>query len=140
MASGDIVTWDMTRGWPFVLRERAGVTRVITLQHLTKDLWSGQSSVAIIASTELKRERVNNLIQVITDSVGHPADHHELVRHGVHVVHLELGDASVKAGVEEVHEVDELQWKYSSAVMIQIVLFRRRHQQGSTTGPPGAVF
>ena len=61
-------------------------------------------SVAIIASTELKRERVNNLIQVITDSVGHPAHHHELVRHRVHVIHLELGDAGVQAGVEEVHD------------------------------------
>ena len=71
----------------------------------------GQASVAIIASTELKRERVNNLIQVITDSVGHPAHNHELIRHRVHVVHLELGDPRVQAGVEEVHEVNELQLK-----------------------------
>ena len=71
----------------------------------------GQASVAIIASTELKRERVNNLIQVITDSVGHPTDHHELIGHRVHIVHLELGDPGVQAGVEEVHEVNELKWK-----------------------------
>ena len=69
------------------------------------------SSVAIIASTELKRERVNNLIQVITDSVGHPTDHHELIGHRVHIVHLELGDPGVQAGVEEVHEINELKWK-----------------------------
>ena len=95
------------------------MTLVITLQHLTLS----QASVAIIASTELKRELVNNLIQAITDSVGHPAHHHELVRHGVHVVHLELGDPRVQAGVEEVHEVNELQ---CNVVMIQIVLFRHR--------------
>lgn len=67
--------------------------------------------MAIIASTELKRERVNNLIQIITDSVGHPTDHHELIGHRVHIVHLELGDPGVQAGVEEVHEVNELKWK-----------------------------
>ena len=88
--------------------------------------------MAIIASTELKRERVNNLIQVITDSVGHPAHHHELVRHGVHVVHLELGDPRVQAGVEEVHEVNELQ---CNVVMIQIVLFNVQ-TPAAVLGPP----
>ena len=100
------------------------MTLVITLQHLTR---RSQASVAIIASTELKRERVNNLIQAITDSVGHPAHHHELVRHGVHVVHLELGDPRVQTGVEEVHEVNELQ---CNVVMIQIV------QTPAVLGPP----
>ena len=34
--------------------------------------------------------------------------HHELVRHGVDVVHVELADAIVQRGIEEVHEVNQL--------------------------------
>ena len=124
-------TWP---GGPFVLRGEQ-----VWHWSLHYNTWPylrpGRISVAIIASTELKRERVNNLIQVITDSVGHPAHHHELVRHGVHVVHLELGDPRVQAGVEEVHEVNELQ---CNVVMIQIVLFRHQHQCWVPHWPTGS--
>ena len=44
----------------------------------------------------------------LTDSVRHPGHDHELVGHGVDVVHLELADAVVEARVEQVHEVDQL--------------------------------
>ena len=49
-----------------------------------------------------------------TDVVGHSRHHHEVVRHGEHVVHVELGEASVQVGIEKVHELHQLRnksWK-----------------------------
>ena len=50
-----------------------------------------------------------------TDIVGHSRHHHEVVRHGEHVVHVELGEASVQVGIEKVHELHQLRnksWKW----------------------------
>ena len=46
-----------------------------------------------------------------TDVVGHPRHHHEVVSHGEHVVHVELGEASIQVGVEKVHELHQLRNK-----------------------------
>ena len=43
-----------------------------------------------------------------TDVVGHPWHHHEVIRHGEHVVHVKLGEASVQVGVEKIHELHQL--------------------------------
>ena len=43
-----------------------------------------------------------------TDVVGHPRHHHEVIRHGKHVVHVELGEASVQVGVEKIHKLHQL--------------------------------
>ena len=46
--------------------------------------------------------------KVFTYFVWHPRDDHELVGHGVHVVHLELADPGVQGRVEQVHELNQL--------------------------------
>ena len=51
-----------------------------------------------------------------TYSVWHPGHHHELVSHGMDIVHLELVDAIVQAGVEQIHEVNQL--KMSTLILI----------------------
>ena len=43
-----------------------------------------------------------------TNPSWHPGHDHELVRHRVDVVHVELADAVVQGGVEKVHEVNQL--------------------------------
>ena len=43
-----------------------------------------------------------------TDVVWHPRHHHEVIRHGEHVVHVELGEASVQVGVEKIHKLHQL--------------------------------
>ena len=53
---------------------------------------------------QLNRHQLN----ILTYSVRHSGHNHELVSHGVDVVHLELADAVVEARVEQVHEVDQL--------------------------------
>ena len=46
-----------------------------------------------------------------TNVVWHPRHHHEVVSHGEHVVHVELGEASIQVGVEKVHELHQLRNK-----------------------------
>lgn len=54
-----------------------------------------------------------------TYSVWHPSHHHELVSHGVDIVHLELVDAVVQAGVEQIHEVNQLKNVYIESSSIK---------------------
>ena len=49
-----------------------------------------------------------NSMHEFTNSSWHSGNYHELVRHGVDVVHVELADAIVQRGIEEVHEVNQL--------------------------------
>ena len=51
---------------------------------------------------QLNRHQLN----ILTYSVRHSGHDHELVSHGVDVVHLELADAGVERGVEQIHKVN----------------------------------
>ena len=44
-------------------------------------------------------------MSVYTNNLWHPRHHHEVIHHGQHVVHGELGKPRVKSGVEKVHEI-----------------------------------
>ena len=43
-----------------------------------------------------------------TNDLRHARDNHEVIRHGEHIVHGELGKPGVKVGVELVHEIHQL--------------------------------
>ena len=52
--------------------------------------------------------RYSNFNPFHTNSSWHTRHDHELIRHGVDIVHIELADAVVQRGIEEVHEVYQL--------------------------------
>ena len=48
------------------------------------------------------------ILSMHTNDLRHSRDNHEVIRHGEHIVHGELGKPGVKVGVELVHEIQQL--------------------------------
>ena len=61
--------------------------------------------------------------QYVTYLVRHARDNHELISHGVHVVHLELADPCVQCRVEQVHELYQLKHQIIELKLISTVSF-----------------
>ena len=48
-----------------------------------------------------------------TNFVWHPRDHHEVISHGVDIIHLELPEPFIQISIKEIHEVNQLKYCYS---------------------------